>query len=133
MNLEPILLDMCRYSNENFNLFESGMCGVRLTQSRQGNTAPDSFQLATVAATAVAAGAKSTTGAACAVQFLRVPDAIVTLATGAATTPRRVCGEHLSSQLGEAQSGAIDSKYIFTLSEDTTSISAATKVNQSMT
>jgi len=86
----------------------AGMCGVRLTQSRQGNTAPDSFQLATVAATAVAAGAKSTTGAACAVQFLRVPDAIVTLATGAATTPRRVCGEHLSSQLGEAQSGAID-------------------------
>merc|ERR1712113_1265065 len=86
----------------------AGMCGVRLTQARQGATAPDSFGLATVAATAVAAGAKSTTGAACAVQFLRVPNAIVTLATGAATTPRRVCGEHLSSQLGEAQSGAID-------------------------
>merc|ERR1712117_825782 len=86
----------------------AGMCGVRLTQARQGNTAPDSFSLATVANTAVAAGAKSTTGAACAVQFLRVPDAVVTLATGAATTPRRVCGEHLSSQLGEAQSGAID-------------------------
>merc|ERR1712027_191780 len=84
----------------------AGMCGVRLTQARQGATAPDSFGLATAANTAP--GAASTAGAGCAVQFLRVPDATVTLATGAATTPRRVCGGLLSSQTGEAQSGAID-------------------------
>ena len=102
-------LDTCRYSNENFNLFESGMCGVRLTQARQGATAPDSFGLATIAT--MAPGAASTVGT-CAVQFLRVPDAIVTTAAGVATNPRRVCGGLLSSQNGEAQSGAIDSKYI---------------------
>merc|ERR1712109_360550 len=83
----------------------AGMCGVRLTQSRQGATAPDSFGLATAAAMAPGAAA---TGAGCAVQFLRVPDATVTTAAGVATTPRRVCGGFLSSQNGEAQSGAID-------------------------
>merc|ERR1712241_1434503 len=40
----------------------AGMCGVRLTQSRQGNTAPDSFALATAAAMAVAANSKSVAG-----------------------------------------------------------------------
>merc|ERR1711992_194438 len=50
----------------------AGMCGVRLTQARQGATAPDSFGLATAANTAVAAGTASTVGT-CAVQFLRVP------------------------------------------------------------
>merc|ERR1711899_609036 len=84
----------------------AGMCGVRLTQSRTANTAPDSFGLATVAN--AAPGAAATAGAGCAVQFLRVPDATVTLAAGTATTPRRVCGGLLSSQNGEAQSGAID-------------------------
>merc|ERR1712117_530566 len=85
----------------------AGMCGVRLTQARQQDTAPDSFALATAANTAVAAGTASTVGT-CAVQFLRVPDAIVTTAAGVATNPRRVCGGFLSSQQGEAQSGAID-------------------------
>merc|ERR1712109_303420 len=61
----------------------AGMCGVRLTQARQGATAPDSFGLATVANAAPGAA-------------------------GTATTPRRVCGGLLSSQNGEAQSGAID-------------------------
>merc|ERR1712223_314090 len=84
----------------------AGMCGVRLTQARQGATAPDSFGLATVAN--AAPGAAATAGAGCGVEFLRVPDATVTLAAGTATTPRRVCGGLLSSQNGEAQSGAID-------------------------
>jgi len=84
----------------------AGMCGVRLTQARQEDTAPDSFALATAARTAVAAGTASTVGT-CAVQFLRVPDATVTTA-GVSTTPRRVCGGFLSSQHGEAKSGAID-------------------------
>merc|ERR1712227_416118 len=77
----------------------AGMCGVRLTQSRTANNAPDSFALATIASTAVAANAATTVGT-CAVQFLRVPDAILTTAAGAATTPRRVCGGLLSSQNG---------------------------------
>merc|ERR1711992_406082 len=84
----------------------AGMCGVRLTQARQENTAPDSFALATIASTAVAANAATTVGT-CAVQFLRVPGATLTTA-GVSTTPRRVCGGLLSSQNAEAKSGAID-------------------------
>merc|ERR1712045_8571 len=49
----------------------AGMCGVRLTQARQGATAPDSFALAIAANTAIAAGTASTVGAGCTVQFLR--------------------------------------------------------------
>merc|ERR1711992_221173 len=62
----------------------AGMCGVRLTQSRTLNTAPDSWNL-------LAANAKSQVGTNCAVQFLRVPGTTVTTA-GVANTPKRVCG-----------------------------------------
>jgi len=79
----------------------AGMCGVRLTQSRTANTAPDSWNF-------LPANAKSQVGTNCAVQFLRVPGTTTTVAAGTATTPRRVCGGLLSSQDGEAQDGAID-------------------------
>jgi len=85
-----------------------GMCGVRLTQTRQSpGDAPDSFELVTTANTAVAAQSAKT-GAGCAVQFIRVPDAVVKTAAGASTNPRRVCEGVLSPQFGDTASGAID-------------------------
>jgi len=84
-----------------------GMCGVRLTQTRQSpGDAPDSFELVTAANTALAAQSATTAG--CTVQFIRVPDAVVMTAAGASTNPRRVCGGVLSPRSGNTASGAID-------------------------
>merc|ERR1711992_448606 len=80
----------------------AGMCGVRLTQSRTANTAPDSWNFLPANAAAAKVGTN------CAVQFLRVPGTATTAAAGTATNPRRVCGGILNSQDGEAVDGAID-------------------------
>jgi len=91
-----------------------GMCGVRLTQTRPSpGDNPDSFGLATAAATVAATTATGTTG--CTVQFLRVPDAVVLNAPAAGAVAMvengRVCGGILDNQAGVAgqfASGAID-------------------------
>merc|ERR1711992_226793 len=80
----------------------AGMCGVRLTQSRTANTAPDSWNFLPANAAAAKVGTN------CAVQFLRVPGTATTAAAGTATNPKRVCGGILNSQDGEAVDGAID-------------------------
>merc|ERR1711992_102448 len=91
-----------------------GMCGVRLTQTRPSpGDNPDSFGLATAAATVAATTATGTTG--CTFQFLRVPDAVVLTALAAMMVPMvengRVCGGILDNQagvVGQTASGAID-------------------------
>merc|ERR1711992_359420 len=80
----------------------AGMCGVRLTQARTANTAPDSWNFLPANAAAAKVGTN------CAVQFLRVPGTATTAAAGTATNPKRVCGGILNSQDGEAVDGAID-------------------------
>merc|ERR1711992_139832 len=80
----------------------AGMCGVRLTQSRTANTAPDSWNFLPANAAAAKVGTN------CAVQFLRVPGTATTAAAGTATNPKRVCGGILNSQDGQAVDGAID-------------------------
>jgi len=80
----------------------AGMCGVRLTQSRTANTAPDSWNFLPANAAAAKVGTN------CAQQFLRVPGTTTTVAAGTATNPRRVCGGILNSQEGQAVDGAID-------------------------
>merc|ERR1711992_283600 len=80
----------------------AGMCGVRLTQARTANTAPDSWNFLPANAAAAKVGTN------CAVQFLRVPGTATTAAAGTATNPKRVCGGILNSQDGQAVDGAID-------------------------
>lgn len=86
-----------------------GFCGVRLTQTRASpGDAPDSFELQQAAATAETT---AEVGTDCTTQFIRVPDAALTVNDAGAITPalpRRVCGAFLNTEGKATASGPVD-------------------------
>jgi len=85
-----------------------GFCGVRLTQTRDSpGDAPDSFELQQAAA----AETTAEVGTECTTQFIRVPDAALTVNDAGAITPalpRRVCGAFLNTEGKATASGPVD-------------------------